>query len=307
MGLLLVAGPGCGGMLAQMTGGADPATVERLEAEVARYEKLRPDTGALAKGDVSAYRKAMKQGSDLMRLIAADLDGSDEERLIERVRAARERYIVAAADAAGPNDPNVGFWVTLTVTDGRFSYDDVNPGIMKRARRHARARGSFRQKEFERHGSYRADGRGGNCVFSARPFGRPGTKNKGVAYWFEGKSVDLHVRCFSEDDLRRLAGDGGKLEVRLYVNATNIWTVPVGAVRDMERGLRHADARFRIPQPPFGDDDDFLVIKGELVHWWITGYEYRGNKKVPTWGSRTVATSTFLWERNPGGLVAARR
>lgn len=299
---LLLTCSGCSmlaGMLAGnngRAGGRSSASTGSLDARVAAFETRRPDAGELGRGQIKDFQAALSEASDMDHTAQTTMDGAAADAVINRVQAARTRYVLAAASVA--RDANVSYWILLQEIARRFKYSDAPQAALNAARHHAQKRAELVQQRFAEYGSYKADGTGGNCIFSTSELASTGTRDPNLTHFVSGDTT-VRVRCFATGALAGFARPNGRFELQLRATDELAWTVAVGTPSEFADGVAHVDAAIRVPQGPVAADD-YAALSGRLYYWYVDGFEYddRGARR-PIWRKELLASSTLLWERVP--------
>lgn len=277
----------------------DEAKQKETLAKLDAFEALQPDAAALGRGDTEAFEAMLQQCNEIRQGIQALFpDGPDADKLFERTLAKKRAYILEASRvAARAGEANTAFWVLIPYVDNTYKYEVLEDNeVMKEVRTTAQSRAAFRQDQLAKFKSYAADGIGGNCVFSTAPFEAEGTRNPALAYYFEGRRLQIHVRCYSEDDLSNFSGPDGKFFIKLAINEYVWFGKPAGTPEKVAKGDKVLEATFTIPEGDISKDD-FALLDATAGFEWISGWTWENGNQVPTFGSRKLAGSSFLWER----------
>jgi len=307
--------------------------VDRLSRQIDAYERLAPDAESLGRGDVQPTTDAVRQmGQWADHIEQQDLPPVERQRLVDRLAAARHRYLLAAARLA--DTPDLGYALARTA----LTADD--PDALALVRELSDKRAKRRQELFATAHTYELDlgddpvwkttssgmavvdgqvvaqhstaelvERPGNCVFATRAFPAEGKPNPGLTFRLVGRHA-FYLRCYVRRDPAGLP------------RADGTWVVGVSAGTFDVKGLTpaHSSQRYR----------DFLITpaadgasRGEFAHLQVDlSYDYSDGFEV-VWDEqgvrrlqkrmRTVqlAGSPVFWERDDGaggadGAVADR-
>jgi hypothetical protein len=202
--------------------------VKKYERKVVTYEQLQPDAEALGRGDTRTTSDMLQKMADWEGYIGQrDMPPVERQKLVDRLGAARIRYLLAAAQLT--DTPDLGYALAI----GALGKDNADAlGIVRRL---ADARGTRRRELHAKDRTYSMVVAGetmwqttssgmsvrngvvtsaherkdlvlkpGNCVFATRPFGAEGTPNPGLTFRFVGAEPAIHVRCYVNRDLAGL-------------------------------------------------------------------------------------------------------
>lgn len=211
--------------------------VHKYERRVVAFEKVQPDAEALGRGDTRSTTDMLQNMAEWQSYIEhRDLPPIDRQKLVDRVAAARTRYLLAASQLT--DTPDLGYALATRALGAD------NAEALAVVRRLADARGTRRQELLAKDHTYSMvvpgktvmattssgmsvhDGRvtsshvrseavleSGNCVFATRPFSAEGTPNPGLTFRFVGRKPVIHARCYINRDLAALPSQEGELIV----------------------------------------------------------------------------------------------
>ncbi|MCW5807805.1 MAG: hypothetical protein KIT31_35965 [Deltaproteobacteria bacterium] len=211
--------------------------VNKYERRVVVYEQQQPDGEALGRGDTRSTADMLQKMAEWQGYIGErDLPPVERQKLVDRLAAARVKYLLAAAQLT--DTPDLGYALAT-----RALASD-NPDALAIVRRLADARGARRQELLATDRTYSlvipgetvmattSEGmsvrngvvtsshvrkeltlKAGNCVFATRPFGAEGTPNPGLTFRFVGAQPVIHARCYVNRDLAALPAREGELIV----------------------------------------------------------------------------------------------
>jgi hypothetical protein len=258
----------------------------KLSRQVAAYEKLSPDAEALGRGDPATTTHTLREIADWSFHIGQqDVSPVDRQHLIDRLEAARRRYLLAAAKLA--NTPDLGY----ALAQMALAPGDTEALAIVRALGDARA--ERRQTLFASSKTYAIeDGTDavGNCVFATRPFGDDTTPNPALTFRLIGRTA-FYARCYLERDPSGLpasdaswvigVGDGGAAVKILPVRSSRFRDFLVTPTRDLGKHYAHLQVDLNY------DYSDGLVLVWER------------NTQVLKKRMRTIklAGSPVFWER----------
>jgi hypothetical protein len=171
------------------------AKVNKLSRQVVAYEKLQPDAEALGRGDPATTQHALREMADWSFHIGQqDLPPVERQHLIDRLDAARRRYLLAAAKLT--DTPDLGYALA------RMALAPGDTEALALVRSLGDARAERRQTLFASAKTYAIeDGTDaiGNCVFATRAFGDDTTPNLALTFRLRGRTA-FYARCYLERD-----------------------------------------------------------------------------------------------------------
>jgi hypothetical protein len=167
------------------------------------------------------------------------------------------------------------------------------PDVLPVLREAEAGRVKMREAEFQATKSY-AGKTGKQCVLSKEAFSKEGQPTQ-LTYQLDAASPTVFVRCFSDVDLDKLSGKGGGLRLKVTASNGQELYAPIGEPRSLAPHTREVDIDVKLPKP--ASDVDVYLGTVELEFAMVTGEVLEQSKLTPHWDSKSLARTSYLWER----------
>lgn len=262
------------------------AKANKLGRQVAAYERLAPDAESLGRGDPAiTLRHVGEMAQWSFHIDQQDLPRVEKQRLVDRLTAAKRRYLLAAAGIA--NTPDLGYALA------RQALEKNDEEALAIVRTLNDARAERRQKLFASAHTYAiedgSDGMG-NCVFAMQPFGDGA--NPALTFRLRGRTA-FYVRCYLERDASTLPRSDGTWVIGASAGGFAVKILPV----------RDARSRDFLVTPTLDPGDRYAALQIDLSYEYSDGLvlvwdkDRRTNLLEKRMRTIKLATSPVFWER----------